>query len=106
VAGPSPQPEEIATQAFHEHGRKFPQTVMRTLPTVALREFDYSIEVRKTHGPGHYTVQLPGFSLEYAYDPTYHRDRASFSPYDHNTVFFDQLADLFGPPMPNPVRYL
>ena len=74
------------------------------LPRDALYEFDFLIEIRKTYGPGHYTIQLPSFLLDHDYEPSYDGQRASFPAYVDNALYFDGLSAVHGPQMPNPVR--
>ena len=103
--------EETARTAFEQSrlrvkGHPFPQSVIRTLGRAELHQFDPLIEVRKTYGPGHYTVQLPAFVLDQGFETPYTGNRRTSPAYLANCAYFDGLAALLGPMKPNPVRYL
>lgn len=103
--------EEIARRAaqlsIEKNGANaLPHTHMRLWSRRALHEFDFLIEVRKTYGPGHYTLQLPAFLLDKGFDPNYPGDKAACPAYLENRDYFDELASLLGPKMINPARKL
>lgn len=108
---PGLTPDEVVWRAYEMKKREtgtnpFVQSVYRCWSRQALHDFDLMISVRATFGPGHYTVELPSFILEQDFDPAYHGDRSKFPAYEFNARYFNQLSELLGPPIPNPVRKL
>jgi hypothetical protein len=108
---PTLTPDEIVWRAWRlkksELGvNPFAQSVYRCWTRRALHEFDLAINVRATYGPGHYTVELSSFLLEQDFNQAYHGDRSRFPAYEYNARYFDELSNLLGPPIPNPVRKL